>query len=153
MNGKSVDQWVEQMITDLRKSLYGWSENISQALSGADLGALDVFIETVMANQIAPLTTEENAGDQLGRLIKWRVKLLKVAVTTIHVTNLMMSIAQALAAIADAVADENFRETNIDYHTDTGSMAEDRFHPPNRPDGDDDDDRPNTSNGRQPRRF
>lgn len=131
MRENTADNWVLLMTEDLKKSAYQWAEALGQALNGGNTGQLDIVIEQLLANSILPETTAENAAEQIARLLKWRIKLLKVGMATTQLVGAIMAIAQGLDGLALRVADAQFAEyIELDYlPRNPDSMAGDRFEP------------------------
>lgn len=165
MRENTIDNWVKLMLQDLDTTAYQWAEQLGDALNGGSTGELDVVIEQLKANTLFEETTTENAAEQIARLTKWRVKLLKFGMASTALVGRIMAIAQGLDGLAIRIADDKFAEfIELDYlPNNPESMAGDRFRPdgqqepPSPPDdwrerGGDDDREPN-GNGRQPRTF
>lgn len=131
MRENTADNWVSMMTEDLKKSAYQWAEALGQALNGGNTGQLDAVIEQLLANSILPETTADNAAEQIARLVKWRVKLLKVAMATSSLVGAMMAIAQGVDGLALRIAESQFAEyIELDYlPSNPDSMAGDRFKP------------------------
>ena len=137
------------MSDDLDQTAYRWADNLGDALTGGSTGELDVVIEQLKANTLFEETTAGNAAEQIARVIKWRLKLLKVGMATTELVGRIMAIAQALDGLALRIAEDKFAEyIELDYlPNNPESMAGDRFEPGNR----DDEDRDRGGWGRQPR--
>lgn len=131
MRENTADNWVLVMTEDLKKSAYQWAETLGQALNGGNTGQLDIVIEQLLANSILPETTAENAAEQIARLVKWRIKLLKVGMVTTQLVGAIMAIAQGLDGLTLRVAESQFAEyIELDYlPNNPESMAGDRFEP------------------------
>lgn len=131
MKENTIDDWVLLMAEDLKQSAYKWAEAFGQALNGGNTGQLDIVIEQLLANSIVPETTADNAAEQIARLLKWRVKLLKVGMATTTLVGAVMAIAQGLDGLSLRIAEAQFEEyIELDYlPTNPDSMAGDRFEP------------------------
>lgn len=149
MRENTLDEWFRLMAEDLNKSAYQWAEHLGEALNGGSTGELDVVIEQLKANTVFEETTADNAAEQIARLVKWRLKLLKVGMATTQLVGAIMAIAQGLDALVMRVADEQFAEyIQLDYlPNNPESMAGDRFRPRDR----NDEDRGLGGWGRQPK--
>jgi hypothetical protein len=144
----TIDNWVKLMGDDLDTTAYQWAEHIGEALTGGSTGELDVMIEQLKANTLFEETTAGNAAEQIARVIKWRLKLLKVGMATTELVGRIMAIAQALDGLALQIAEDKFAEyIQLDYlPSNPESMAGDRFRPRDR----DDEDRDLGGWGRRP---
>lgn len=131
MQENTADNWVLIMAEDLKKSAYKWAELLGQAFNGGNTGQLDIVIEQLKANSILPETTADNAAEQIARLVKWRIKLLKVGMATTQLVGAIMAIAQGIDALVLRVAESQFAEyIELDYlPNNPDSMAGDRFKP------------------------
>lgn len=148
MRENTIDNWVKLLSDDLDTTAYQWAENIGNALTGASTGELDVVIEQLKANTLFDETTAENAAEQIARVMKWRLKLLKVGMATTELVGRVMAIAQALDGLALNIAEDKYPEyIELDYlPSNPESMAGDGFRPRDR----DDEDRDRGGWGRQP---
>lgn len=131
MRENTADNWVLLMTEDLKKTAYQWAEALGQAINGGNTGQLDIVIEQLLANSILPETSADNAAEQIARLLKWRIKLLKVGMATSQLVGAIMAIAQGLDGLALRVADAQFAEyIELDYlPSNPESLAGDRFEP------------------------
>ncbi len=147
---KNIDDWVKIMESDLDQTAYRWAEELGKALNGATTGELDAVIEQLKSNSIFPETTPENAAEQIARLVKWRVKLLKFGMLTQQLLMAVQAITQGLESTTLHIADEKYAEyIELDYlPSNPESMAGDRFKPET---GRDYEDRDDESSGRRPR--
>lgn len=161
MKENTIDNWVLVMSRDLETMAHTWAEALGQALNGGNAGELDSVVERLKANTIDPETTAENAAEQIARLAKWRVKLLKVSMATDELVKAMMAIATGIDALGLRIADAQYAEIiELDYlPKNPQSLAGDRWRadenqpkPPSPPD-DWDKDRDTNGNGRRPRFY
>ena len=113
---ENIDEWIRLMGEDLDKTAYMWADEIGKALNGGNTGELDTTIESLKAHTIAPDTTSVNAAEQIARLVKWRVKLLKFGMNTNALVNVVQAITQGLDSLILKVADDTFvEEIELDY--------------------------------------
>ena len=149
MGERSIDDWLRVMADDLHKMAYNWAEELGEALNGGSAGELDVVIEQLKANTVFEETTSENAAEQIARLTKWRVRILKTGRATTGLVTHLIAIAQALETLTLIIAEEKFEEAFVlDWtRSSAESMANDRF----RPGGADPDSGPDGPDGRRPR--
>jgi hypothetical protein len=112
----NIDDWVKLMESDLTRVAYAWAEAVSSAVNGGNTGDLDAFIEKLKANTILPETNSENAAEQIARLTKWRVKLLKVTMNSQSLFQVIGAIIGSLDNLCLQIANDKYAEyIELDY--------------------------------------
>lgn len=109
---KNIDTATHELIESLRKLLYEWAEVL-----GLNAGEADLLIERLLSKskQIHLITDEQNAAEQVTRVIRFKLDLMKFGIVTMQVLDQLAYVTAAFSRIADIIAEDKYlEEINFD---------------------------------------